>query len=198
MLCILLIVSNSFLIISSGTDMSWVTPYFASLSLHAFRSPQMSFSCWMLSLFSVMSNPRLLTYCCILDIQVVLGRPRFLFDGLMVFCLGLLDLVALGDQSRNGGVFLLSYSMVLLSYKECNLIWLHIWVILQADLYWLVFLCMKYSFQIFTNTQETFRGVSVIIVNIHRCCYFNDNQYPPPLYPTPPFFTHTRTTNIFI
>ena len=45
------------------------------------RSPQMSISCWMLPLFSVMSNPRLLMSCCILDIQVVLGRPRFLFDG---------------------------------------------------------------------------------------------------------------------
>ena len=60
---------------------SWVTPYSASLFLHAFRSPQMSISCWMLSLFSVMSIPRLLMSCCILDIQVVLGRPRFLFDG---------------------------------------------------------------------------------------------------------------------
>ena len=41
----------------------------------------MSISCWMLSLFSVMSIPRLLMSCCILDIQVVRGRPRFLFDG---------------------------------------------------------------------------------------------------------------------
>ena len=56
--------------------------------------------------------------CCNMDIQVVLGRPRFLFDGFsassVLFWLGLLDLVPLYDKSRNGGVFLLSYSMVLL------------------------------------------------------------------------------------
>ena len=60
---------------------SWVTPYSAGLSLHASRSPQMSISCWMLSLFSVMSNPRLLMSCCILYIQVALAAHVFLDDG---------------------------------------------------------------------------------------------------------------------